>query len=160
VGPLSQQDFTDYLVGKFRTGKRTVDPVVLNKIFKITDGVTGDIQQFCEALWTVSREGDAIEEEKIPAALQLIFAREQKSYEIILARLTARYVQILTTLAQLGGEQPTSSMFVRQAASSNASAIHQALRRMAEQKIVFHDGKSWRFTNPFFGAWLLGREEI
>jgi hypothetical protein len=160
VGPLSGQDFADHLVKKFQTGNRTIHPIVLEKIFKMTDGVTGDIQQFCESLWTISKEGESIGEEKILEALRLIFAREQKSYEVILARLTASYVRILQTLAELGGEQPTASAFVRRAAVSNPSAIPPALKRMAEQKIVFHDGHRWRFTNSFFGAWLLSREEI
>lgn len=159
VGPLSQQDFTVYLMKKFKTGGRKIAPETLQKVFDMTDGVTGDIQQFCETLWAVSVKGEIVREENVLEALQLIFAREQKSYEVILTRLTANYVRILKALARVGGEQPTSGVFIRQAASS-ASAIPQALKRMADLKIVFHDGQRWRFTNSFFGAWLLSREEI
>ena len=159
VGPLSQQEFVAHLMERFRAGGRTVTTEVLQRIFDLTDGVTGDIQQFCEALWTVSDSGETIKNEKVVEALQLIFSRELKSYELILARLTAGYVRILQTLAKLGGEQPTSAAFLRQSAAS-AAAVSQALKRMAELKIVFHDGRRWRFTNSFFGAWLLSREDI
>ena len=157
VGPLSHQDFKHYLAKKFQTGSLRVDPIALDKVFKITDGVTGDIQQLCEALWSVS---GVIGEERIAQALQLIFSREQTFYEVILARLTANYVRILKALAHVGGTQPTSSVFVRQAAAFNVSAIPQALKRMENQRIVFHDGRQWRFSNPFFGAWLLAQQEI
>jgi len=160
IGPLSHKDFVEHLSAKFRSGNRTIDPKVLTRIFEITDSVTGDIQQFCEALWTISAEGDVIGDEMIPAAMYLIFAREQKSYEVMLARLVASHVRILQTLAELGGEQPTSAAFVRRAAVSNPSAIGPALKRLADQKIVFQDGKRWRFTNPFFGAWLLSRKDV
>ena len=81
IGPLSHQDFVGYLSAKVRTGNRTIATNVLSRTFELTDSVTGDIQQFCEALWTISNDRDVIGNEMIPAAIHLVFAREQKSYE-------------------------------------------------------------------------------
>lgn len=160
VGPLSISDFGSFLNQKFADGRRKVDRRALEKIFEFAEGITGDVQQLCQAIWTVSDEGEAVNEATLPKALNLIFAREQKSYELILNRLTAGYVRTLKALARLGGEQPTASVFVREAAASNPSAVIQGLKRMAEQKIVFHDGARWRFTNPFFRAWLLAGDSL
>jgi uncharacterized protein len=160
VEPLAPDEFGAFLAEKFATGDRRVRKEALDRVFALTEGITGDVQQFCEALWMVTEPGEEITEETLPRALNLVFTREQKSYELSLARLTAGYVRILNTLARLGGEQPNSSAFVRAAGASNASAVVPSLKRMADQKIVFQDGKRWRFTNPFFRAWLLAADSL
>lgn len=108
IGPLPQETFIHHLAGQFQSTGRQIAPQMLKKVFEVTDGLTGDVQQFCEALWTLSREGETIGEERIPEALDLIFSREQKFYEIILSRLPASYVRMLQALAKIGGKHPTS----------------------------------------------------
>lgn len=160
VGPLILSDFTAFIETKFKAGNRSIDPQCLQQIFYIAAEITGDIQQLCEALWSVTDNGDHISETTLSTALNLIFSREQKTYEIILTRLSAGYVRMLKALAKLDGKQVASSAFVREAAASNASAVASGLKRMSGQKIVFNDGEQWRFTNPFFRAWLLDRESL
>jgi hypothetical protein len=154
VGPLSQEDFKTFLVAKFQSGGRNVDPAFLSEVFELTNGVTGDVQQVCEALWSVTNDRETVDGGHLGQALELIFSREKKSYEIILATLTANYLNVLKALSVLGGKQVTSAEFVSKAQVANGSSVRKALAAMEDKKIVFkHDG-CWRFTNPFFGVWL------
>lgn len=154
VGPLSQPDFVEFLEMKFCAGGRLVEPDFMAEIFKLTYGVTGDVQQFCEALWSISDEGLTIDSNLLGKALELIFSREGKSYEIILAGLTANYLNILKALSALGGLQVTSAEFVSEAQVANGSTVRKALTAMEARKLVFKYEENWRFTNPFFGLWL------
>lgn len=154
VGPLSQDDFKEFLTEKFLSGDRCLLPEIVPDIFELAESVTGDVQQICQALWSVSKPGEEVSLELLPMALDLIFSREKKSYEIILAGLTAKYLNILKTLSCLGGKQVTSAEFVRKAKAANGSSVRKALVSMADRKIVFKAEDRWRFTNPFFGVWL------
>jgi hypothetical protein len=155
VGPLSQQDFEAFLKEKFRAGKRQAEPNLIPEIFKMTNCVTGDVQQICEALWSVTDEGEVIDESQLSKALELIFSRESKSYEVILAGLTANYLNILKALSECGGNHVTSARFVSKAKVANGSTVTKALSYMQGKKLVFKHEGGWRFTNPFFGLWLL-----
>jgi hypothetical protein len=55
---------------------------------KAAGNITGDIQQLCEALWEVTPQEGEVSPHKLRAALELIFAREQKSYEAFVSLLT------------------------------------------------------------------------
>jgi hypothetical protein len=127
----------------------------MEDIFKMAHEVTGDVQQICEALWSVSDEEEVIDQNHLSQALELIFSREGKSYEIILAGLTANYFNILKALAECGGEQVASAKFVSKAKVANASTVTKALNSMKVKKLVFKHEGDWRFTNPFFGLWIL-----
>lgn len=160
VGPLAFENFADFIIANFKTGGRVIDKDLVTQLFESSEHVTGDVQQLCEALWSVTERDETIDESTLNKALYLIYSREQQSYEIILSRLSAAYVQVLKTLAWQGGEKTNSAEFVRRAGVSNASAVGSALRHMQTNKIVFKDGSRWRFTNPFFRAWLLETDTI
>lgn len=157
VGPIRKKDFMPFLKKKFRIGKRTISEEALGRIFDLTDLVTGDIQQFCEALWNVTSYGDAITEENLKRAFELIFARESGSYELIIAELTALQLRCLAALARLGGDAPTSAEFLKESGIRQPSSVTRALSKLSSRKIIFTKDKAYRFVNPFFRAWLIAR---
>lgn len=155
VEPLELDEFGPFLQQRFKKTGRTAPRPLVEKIYELCDRIPGDIQHLCDALWVCSSEGDTLGEDHLHEAFKLVFARERKSYEHILAELPAGSVRILQALARVGGETVTGQGFVREAAVSNASAITQALPRMEKKGIIWDDGRQWRFTNPFFRAYLL-----
>jgi hypothetical protein len=160
VEPLAYGEFAPFLKRRFKQGGRKVEDIVLARVFEIAENVPGDIQQFCEALWTVTTRGETITKEKINEAIRLIFTREQKSYEIILSDLTGNQMKVLFALAMLGGTKTASSEFLRMAGSTNASSVRQALEKMVKRKILYWTDKECRFANPFFRAWVLHRNAL
>jgi len=132
VDPIPYEEFSKFLVKKFQSGGRKVFGETLKQVFEIANNITGDIQQLCEALWEVTPEGDAVSSDKLKAALELIFSREQKSYETFVSLLTDFQLKCLT-------------------------AVNRAITRMININILFKSGKEIRFVNPFFKAWLLPR---
>jgi len=104
--------------------------------------------------------GDEIGRAHLYDAIKLIFSREQKSYEIILSRLKSNQVKVLTALARQGGRSPMSALFVKAAGVKNASVVKQSLESLANQKILYQAGKEWKYSNPFFKAWILHRSSV
>jgi hypothetical protein len=157
VDPLPYEEFTEFLIKKFESGKRKVLPKTLKDVFNIASNVTGDIQQFCEALWEVTSVNDTISPINLKAALELIFAREQKSYEAFISLLTDFQFKCLSALARESGKSVYSMDFVKAVGLHSTASVNRAITRMIDINILFKSGKQIRFVNPFFKAWLLPR---
>jgi hypothetical protein len=119
--------------------------------------VTGDIQQLCEVLWEVTSVNDAVSPGNLKSALELIFAREQKSYEAFVSLLTDFQFKCLSALAREGGKSVYSLDFVKAVGLHSTASVNRAITRMIDINILFKSGKEIRFVNPFFKAWLLPR---
>jgi len=155
VGPLDSGYFRGFLSKKFKNGKREITPEVWDRIFEICSDVPGDIQQFCDALWDISSAAEQLTPVHLPAALELIFAHESKGYETTLKIISGQQLKVLTGLAREGGKSPTSAKFARKLGGVAVSSIKKAIERLMALKIVFYIEGEYRFTNPFFRAWLL-----
>ena len=155
VGSLARNDFQDFLAKKFKGGRKTVGPEVWDKVFEVCFDVPGDIQQFCDALWDVSLEGEQINADHLPPAMETIFAHEFKGYETALKIVSGQQLKVLVGLARLGGQAPTSAKFSRGIGGVAASSVKKALQRLMDLKLIFHINDEYRFVNPFFRAWLL-----
>jgi hypothetical protein len=64
-------------------------------------------------MWEVTAPGGKVTKKTIWPALELIFARESKSYEAVLVLLTGQQLKCLTALARVGGKMPHSTAFLR-----------------------------------------------
>jgi len=155
VDPLPYEEFSKFLIKKFKSGQRDVMEETLEQVFKIAGNVTGDIQQLCEALWAVTPREHAVSPDKLRAAIELIFAREQKSYEAFVSLLTDFQLKCLTALARVGGKQVYSMDFVSAVGPHSSASVNRAITRMIDINILFKSGKEIKFVNPFFKAWLL-----
>ncbi len=145
----------ELLKKKFTTGQRRIHDEVLEKVFKIANNIPGDIQQLCEALFEVTSGKDIIISlDKLKNALELIFAREQKSYENYISLLTNIQLRCLTSIAKEGGKSVFSVAFMKSAGFNNPSSVRRAITRLIKLNILFESGGEYRFINPFFRAWL------
>ena len=154
VDSLSYEEFSEFLKKKFTTGQRRIDDEVLEKVFKIANNIPGDIQQLCEALYEVTSRKDIISLIKLKNALELIFAREQKSYENYISLLTNIQLKCLMAIAKEGGKRVFSIAFMKSSGFNNPSSVRRAITRLTRLNILFETSGEYRFINPFFRAWL------
>ena len=154
VDPLPYEDFSQFLRKKFTKGQRKIEDETLKKVFEIANNISGDIQQLCEALWEVTSEREIIGIDKLKSALELIFSREQKSYENYISLLTGIQLKCLMAIAMKGGKRVFSVSFMKTAGFNNPSTVKRAIIRLIKLNILFESEDEYRFTNPFFRAWL------
>ncbi len=158
VGPLAEVPFKDFIKHRFKNESRDIKDDVLDRIFEIAGHVSGDIQQLCSALWSISNTGDSIEQENIPEAVELIFARESKVYESDIETISEQQFLCLIGIAKYGGKELTGSRFLMNIGIPSSASVLKALARLTQLRIIFRSGKEYKFTNPFFRAWLLCRQ--
>lgn len=155
VGSLDRNEFVDFLEKKFASGERTIKKELLDKIFSISQDNPGDIQQLCGALWDCSDNGAFIDETYMSNALIRIFSMEKKGYEAHLSCISAQQQRCLIGLAYVGGKSPLSAAFLKTCGIRQPSSVKKTLVRLVEMKIIYRNNDEYKFTNPFFKAWLV-----
>lgn len=157
VDPLPYDEFSVFLKKKFTSEKRAVAEGLLERVFEIVDHIPGDVQQLCEALWEVTKENETIDHDALKDAVNLIFAREQKSYENYVRLLTDLQYKCLMTIAMEGGRRVSSVDFLKAGGFNNASSVTKAIQRLTNINILFEKEGEYKFINPFFRVWLLAK---
>ena len=155
VNPLPFEIFSKFLKKKFASGNRKIANAMLEKVFAIANDIPGDIQQLCEALWEITAEKETIDANTLKSALELIFAREQKSYENYIGLLTNIQYRCLVAIAKQSGSGVYSVAFLKSAGFNNPSTVRRAITRLTQLNILFESEGAFQFMNPFFRAWLL-----
>ena len=154
VGEIEPTAFTKFLLERFRKGDRRASASVVSKILDFSDSVPGDAQELCEALWSTTEPGAEITDTDFPAALDLVFSREIRGYEAVLERLTPAQNTVLRALAADGRTRLASADFASRTGLA-ASSAKRVTGRLLADRIVFLRSGEYRFSNPFFRAWLL-----
>lgn len=154
VGPIPDEDFVEFLVRRFRVGKRVASVDLAGAALKTACGVTGDVQEFCAALWDVSVDGATLTEADFPKALAVIFMREQKGFEKSVANLTATQMSVLRGLANRPGDRIYGEQFLQTVGIANAGAVHKAVKRLVANDLIYEVDGKYRFTDSFFRAWV------
>ena len=155
VGPIEHDLLIKFIKTRFSIGKRNIDDETIKKIFDVTDMITGDIQQLCEAIWSTSSYGDEININSFYKAVELIFSHENIVYHRIFGELTNFQVKVLKSIAQYGGREIYSNNFFEKNGFTNASSVKRSIDKLLKTKVLFIYKKEYKFTNPFFKLWLL-----
>jgi len=156
VGEIDRAEFSRFIINRFEKGNRRISQAIVARILDFADGVSGDVQELCEALWETSAEGSEISSDGMPSALELIFSRELGGYGAIYESLTAGQSAVLRALAGNPTSRPYSIEFVSQVRMPTSS-IRRILSRLVDSRIIYVCGGAYRFSNPFFREWLLRR---
>jgi len=155
VGPLDSTTFGAFIRGKFETGGRVVEDEMLRTIMELGCENPGDIQRLCIALWQISSEGDTLTRRHVPRALEFIFTIENRAYEDIVEQISGQQMACLRALATRGETSALSAEFVSETGIALVTSVRKAMSRLVERRILFNEGRIYRFCDPFFAAWLL-----
>lgn len=153
VEEIDSVEFSTFISNRFKTGNRTIPQSVISEILNFADGVTGDVQQLCEALWETTEPASSISMEDFPQALDLIFSRELRGYETIMEQLTATQARILRGLSETRKAKVFSADFSNRV-DMPISSIRRAILRLTDLRHIYLHRDEYRFSNPFFREWL------
>lgn len=157
VGPIEASEFEKFILARFRKGDRRIDVETVRELVKYADSVTGDVQELCEAIWDTTAPKAAVTVDDIPRALDCVFSREGEAFGESVRQLTPLQVSVLRTLANLGTVGIFSGEFMQCVPTTSTGALRTAVNRLVAKRIIYPFGGRYRFSNPFFRAWLLKR---
>ena len=154
VPPIDEKAFVRFIVSRFRKGGCEIAADVALSMVRFADGVSGDVQELCDALWSVTNEGATAAAADMPKALAVVFSREKNGFENAIADLTPNQLTVLRTLAQMGPVRVFTSEFMEHARISSPGAVKRALNSLVASRLVYQNRTEYKFANPFFREWL------
>ena len=157
IGEMMDLSFARFLCERFEKGQRRADLDFIGELIRMLDGVPGDVQELCDALWSVTGRGERVDATKLTAAYRYIFAHEGSSYETYLKLLTPQQRKVLRALATVGGRHVVASEFMDAAGIHNASSVKKALLRLEGIGHVYYFAEEYKFVSPFFREWIRRR---
>ncbi len=155
VGEIDAGDFAKFIVSRFAKGERRASLETAGAVIEAACGVSGDVQEFCAALWDATSDGDEVSQTDFPKALDIIFMRERKGFEKTISRLTPLQTTVLRSLAAYPKARVYGAEFLKVAGMANAGAVRKALLRLEDNDLVYQVDGEYRFTDSFFRQWLL-----
>ncbi len=154
LGPLKPKSFRDFLQHGFEGGKRTISPELLTRVFELCHDVPGDIQRICQCLWDETSPGDHLSSDMLPQAFRRLFSDEERTYTILLEYVTGQQLKCLRALAEMGGRASLGGELIALTGITTNSSVQRAMNSLIKKRILFREGKSHRFCDPFFGEWI------
>ena len=158
LGPLNRNSFGNFLRQGFADGKRSISEEFLSQLFALCHDVPGDIQRICQCLWDESAAGSELGASMLEKALLRLFSHEERAYTILLEYVTSQQLKCLRALAETGGTASLGGKFLTLTGITANSSVQRALNSLVKKRILFRDGKAYRFCDPFFGEWIKYRK--
>ncbi|MDP6490280.1 MAG: hypothetical protein QGG69_00745, partial [Kiritimatiellia bacterium] len=153
-GPLSRESFSRHIIGSFMTGRRTLENEAVESIYCESGERPGDVQELCNALWSITENDTSLNQADVADALQVVFSREKALYEHSVSGLTSNQLRCLVGVAHLGGKGVQSGGFLKFTGILHASSVKKAIGRLVDLKILYFYKKEYIFNSPFFRTWL------
>lgn len=154
VGEMEEKSFYEFVRRKFADGGRRIDKVFFREIWNFVDHTTGDVQEFCDALWVVSADGDQLDRNHFSKALEEIFRRESFSYTTFIKNLTEIQFRVLKALSFIGGAHPLSAEFLELSQITNHTSVKRALNSLYANGLIYPQSGDYKFVSPFFREWV------
>ena len=157
VERIEESAMTDFLIGRFKAGNRSIDRETVGKILAAADYISGDIQELCETTWLVTGDGHRILAGDIAKGLEAVFARESRAFISTFGKLTAVQASVLKGLADSGHCKVFSGEFMETYGIRNVGSVSKALKRLIADEIIYEFNGEYFFENPFFREWVRRR---
>ena len=157
VERIDETAMTDFLIGRFKVGNRSIDRKTVGEILKAADYISGDVQELCETTWLVTGDGQKISGDDVAKGLDAVFARESRAFISTYGRLTTVQANVLKGLAEPNHCKLFSGEFMETYGIRNVGSISKALKRLVADEIIYEFGGEYLFENPFFREWVRRR---
>ena len=155
VSPIDTGEFARFIVSRFKKGGCRIDIETARSVIEFADGVSGDVQELCDALWGVTDDGGMVTAGDLPKALAVVFAREKNGVESIIEDLTPNQLTVLKGLAEMDEARVFTADFMNHVRIASPGAIKRALNSLVALRLIYYRHRTeYRFSNPFFREWL------
>jgi hypothetical protein len=154
INPVEPDELLPSVETLFASGTRVVTRAQLDEIYEMADGITSDVQQLCQMIWTLTDKGDVIDQAVLTHAVNRVLDAQRVMYEDWIRQLTALQFTVVCALAHVGGKEVYGNAFLAHARTRNASSVRRVLTRFAERDLVYVENGAYRFVHPFFREWL------
>lgn len=144
--------YFDFAAGFFARANRELARSAFDLAYRLSDGVTWEVQSILNRLWT--RRASTIDEESVRAVVDEIISENADEYAVLVANLTVNEAKILRAVARRRlVSAPTSAEFVQETGLS-PSSITLAVKNLCAAQHLYRAENGLLVYDRFFGLWL------
>ncbi|HEX3455308.1 MAG TPA: ATP-binding protein [Gaiellaceae bacterium] len=156
LGPIDDGAFAAFVVERFRSTGKDVDPEVVAALLGITQGHPYGTQEFAYALWEVTDPGGTASLEDLSRALDHVLRSENAHFTRIWDEAPTTQKLVLQALALEPLAPITSSGFRRRHGLPASSSVQRALEALIADELVAKESRgAYRIAEPFLAEWVL-----
>lgn len=160
VNPVAVSEIEEDTYLKFVKNSINLNDSLIKEGIELAGPITGDRQQLFNALYEVIETDPNSNKNKINQALKLIFDRLNDNFEIVFNDLTLIQKKILKILSTSKDIKVYGKDFAVMVGPTANNTIVKTLQSLAKKKILYKDGKNFKFCNNFFKQWIRSNFKI
>lgn len=155
LGPIEEDDWRPFIQERFEAAGKAMPGEQVASVCELTGGHPFYVQHLCHVLWERCEEGDAVSEEEIEKAIDVLLARESYAYTALWESLTQNQRRFLRGLASEPKDvQPFSSSFVQRHGLGTPSSAQRAAEALIERDLIDRENGSYVVIDRFFRLWI------
>ena len=155
LNPISTEDWVPFVRERFERSGRKISDDRVRSVCRIAEGHPFYTQHLCHAVWELSEPEEAVDEQTVNTAVQLLLERESYAYTTLwesLTRMQRRFLRGLATEAD--GVQVFSAAFLRRQQLGSASTVQGVVNVLLEKDIIDRSDGSFLISDRFFRIWI------
>lgn len=153
INSIPRAKLEPFLARRFEKIGNVLTAESWNLLWSSTDGISGNIQQLCGAIYDLGVPKQ-VTDKQVEMALNNLIIQQSSSYADIMRNLPTHQAKTLSALAHHGGKEITGKLWMRNAGQTNASSVKKSVTALVKKELVWIHEKNYRIADPFFGVWL------
>jgi hypothetical protein len=156
LGLIPTEDFSAYIVERFRATGREVAPEAVARLLALTGGHPHATQEISYFLWQQTPPGATADGERLDAALDSVLQAEHSHFSLLWEEAAKAQRLVLQALAVEPGH-PLSKLYRDRHGLPSAATVQKALRALEEREVVAGERGAYSIVEPFLADWLRRR---
>jgi hypothetical protein len=157
LGPLPRDEFTAFLMSRFRASGRPVPREVITALIDFTGGHPNDTQEAAHFLWEVALL-PLSSDELVKTAIDRVVDAEAAQMTVLWHDSAPAQRNLLVALVEWGGRNIYSEEYRRRANLGAATTVQRAVQTLIERELVDIDSAGiYVIKERFFEEWIRRR---
>lgn len=155
LGMIATEHWKPFIRERFEAAERHINDEYIEVMCELTEGHPFYTQHLAHALWEITPAGEAVSEEKLREATDVLLRREEAAYATLWETFSKSQQRLLRGMVKEGADvQPFSAGFVRAHGLGATSSVQRAAEVLLKRDVIDREGGSLLITDRFFRLWI------
>lgn len=154
--PLDLSVYRDFAVGLFAESGKTLQPEVVDRVYRDFNGVTAYMQRLLNVLFMRTAKGETCSADMISGAIDYTLDMASDTYEALLRQIPEKQRNVFMAIAAEGEvENVTGGAFARKYRLPSTSSVNSAIKGLLSKDFITQ-GKNGAYQayDKLFALWL------
>ena len=153
IGKIERNDYYNFIEGKFKKGKKEINPEIINNILEISYIHTYYVQAIANFLYSQEKTPSSISE--FDVLYKEFILEKSVFYSELPERLTKQQFSVLKGIARSGViENPNSATFMEVSRIRSSSSMHRAINSLLSKQLIIKEEGKLRLYDVFLEHYL------